>query len=74
VQVYQGLKSPIIFWPDLLRMLASAYGAASRPADGLLLLDEAIQIASEGADSTMTAEFLRLKGDLLLSISQDNAA
>jgi tetratricopeptide (TPR) repeat protein len=74
MKVYRGLKSPPVFWPLLLQVQAGAYGTASRPADGLLLLDEAIQIASEGAGSTMTAEFLRLKGDLLLSISQDNAA
>jgi adenylate cyclase len=74
MQVYRGLKSPIIFWPNLLHMLASAYGAASRPADGLPLIDSAIQIVSSDSGSTLAAEFLRLKGDLLLSISQDNAA
>jgi hypothetical protein len=44
--VYQGLKSPPMFWLLLLPLRAGAYGAASRPADGLPLLNRAIEIAS----------------------------
>jgi predicted ATPase len=71
---YQGLKTPPVFWPLLLHLQAAAYGAALRPAEGLPLLDDAIQIASASYGSAALApEFLGLKGDLLLAISSDNA-
>ena len=35
-----------MFWLLLLQLQAGPYGAASRPADGLPLLNSAIQIAS----------------------------
>jgi predicted ATPase/class 3 adenylate cyclase len=74
MKVYQGLKSPPVFWPMLLHMQASAYGAASRPAEGLTLLNDAIQTASASPGKLLAPEFLRLKGDLLLAISPADAA
>ena len=70
---YRGLKTPPVFWPLLLHLHAGACGAASRPDDGLPLLNEAIQIASASSGKTLIPEFLGLKGDLLLTISVDNA-
>ena len=74
LNAYRGLKTPPVFWPLLLHLCASAYGAASRPRDGLPLLDEAIAAgeASKGSE-ILTPEFLILKGDLLLALSPDNA-
>ena len=75
LNAYRGLKTPPVFWPLLLHLCASAYGAASRPRDGLPLLDEAI--AAGGGElkgsEILTPEFLILKGDLLLALSSDNA-
>jgi predicted ATPase len=75
LSTYRGLKTPPVFWPLLLHLCASAYGAASRPRDGLPLLDEAIAAGEAGKDSSeiLTPEFLILKGDLLLALSPDSA-
>jgi tetratricopeptide (TPR) repeat protein len=73
MQVYQGLKSPPIFWPLLLQLQAGAYGMASRPADGLPLLEEAIRLTPASSVDPYTPEILGLKGDLLLALSADQA-
>jgi tetratricopeptide (TPR) repeat protein len=75
MNAYRGLKTPPVFWPMLLQLCAGAYGAASRPEDGLPLLDEAIAAASSSSSSWegLTPDFLVLKGDLLLALSSDNA-
>jgi predicted ATPase len=74
MNVYQGRKSPPVFWPMLLQLQAGAYGGAGRPADGLPVLARALEIASESASALMAPEFLGLKGDLLLALAPDNAA
>jgi tetratricopeptide (TPR) repeat protein len=74
LNAYRGLKTPPVFWPLLLYLCAAAYGAASRPQDGLLLMNEAIEIASAGSGKTLTSEFLILQGGLLLALSPANAA
>ena len=75
LNAYRGLKTPPVFWPLLLHLCAGAYGTASRPKDGLPLLNEAIEVASsrQSAASPLTPEFLTLKGDLLLALSSDHA-
>jgi tetratricopeptide (TPR) repeat protein len=70
---YQRLKTPPVFWPLLLHIQAGTCGLAGRPAEGLTLLDEAIEIAKDNPGRTMRTEFLRLKGELLLAVSSDNA-
>ena len=53
----------------MLRSLeASAYGQAGRAADGLAMIDEALEIAGRGSGTTMLPEFQLLKGDLLLAV------
>jgi predicted ATPase len=74
MNAYQGLKTPPVFWPLLLYLYAGAYGAASRPEDGLRLLNEAIEIASAGSGKTLASEFFIRKGELLLAVSPANAA
>ena len=75
LNTYRGLKTPPVFWPLLLHLCAGAYGAASRPQDGISLLDEAIaaELKNKGPSESLTPEFLILKGDLLLQLSSDNA-
>ena len=70
--VYRGLKSPPVFLPFLLQMQAVAYGAAGRPADGLLLVDEAIKIGSARSGKIFAPEAMGLKGDLLLELDPGN--
>jgi predicted ATPase len=75
LNAYRGLKTPPVFWPLLLHLCAGAYGTASRPADGLSLLDEAIESGSSSKSSSsdsLIAEFLILKGDLLMALASDN--
>jgi predicted ATPase len=70
VDLYQGLKTPPVFWPMLRALEAGAYAQAGRVDDGLAMVDEALEIASRGSRSTMLPEFQLLKGDLLLALGQ----
>jgi predicted ATPase len=72
LETYRGLKTPPVFWPLLLHLCAGAYGAASRPQDGLPLLDEAVASEKSGSSDGLASEFLISKGDLLLALSSDN--
>jgi predicted ATPase len=70
---YQRLNTPPVFWPLLLYLQAGTCGRAGRPGDGLPLLDEAVEIATQIPGQTLWSEFFQLKGDLLLALSTDNA-
>jgi len=74
MNAYRGLKTPPVFWPMLLYLCAGAYGAASRPEDGLLMVNEAIEIAAAGTGRTLASEFFVLQGELLLALSPANVA
>jgi ATP/maltotriose-dependent transcriptional regulator MalT len=74
MHLYQGLKTPPIFWPLLLYIQAGVCGQGGKPEEGLALLDEAMEIARHWSGRSMMPEFLRLKGDLLLANSEENAA
>jgi hypothetical protein len=74
IEVYRGLKTPPVFWPLLLYLCAGAYDAASRPEDGLPLLNEAVQASPAGSGKALASEVLSLRGKLLLSLSPENAA
>ena len=74
LEAYRGLKTPPVFWPLLLHLCAGAYGAASRPEDGLPLLNEAIAADKSTSSDSLAPEFLISKGDLLLALSSDNTA
>ena len=63
MDLYQGLKTPPVFWPLLLYIRAGACARAGRVAEGLELIDDAIEIASPGR--TLLPEFHVLRGDLL---------
>jgi predicted ATPase/class 3 adenylate cyclase len=71
--VYRGLRTPPVFWPLLLSMQAGAYSAAGRPADGLLLINEALQIGSASSSKIFAPNSLCLKGDLLLALDPKSA-
>jgi predicted ATPase/class 3 adenylate cyclase len=66
IALYEGLRTPPVFWPLILFVRAEACARSGRPAEGLGLIDEAIEIADTGSGLTLLPEFYSLKGDLLL--------
>jgi predicted ATPase/class 3 adenylate cyclase len=74
LNLYQGLKTPPVFWPLLLFVQAGAYARARRPAEGLPLIDEAIEIAGHGSGTTLFPEFYLLKGDLLSGLGEGDGS
>jgi predicted ATPase len=74
IDAYRGLKTPPVFWPLLLYLCAGAYGAASRPEKGLVLLKEAIEFETAGSSKALLSEFLILQGELLMLLSSGNTA
>jgi predicted ATPase/class 3 adenylate cyclase len=70
--LYQGLRTPPVFWPLLLYVRAGACARSERPAEGLGLIEEAIEIADQGSGLTLLPEFYVSKGDLLLLLPEEN--
>ena len=66
LQQYQRLNTPPVFWALLLYFQAGAYAQAGRPADGLGMIEEAIEITPTGF--ALVPEFYVLKGELLLAV------
>lgn len=66
IALYRGLRTPPVFWPLILFVQAEACGRSGRPAEGLGLIEEALEIADLGSGLTLLPEFYSLKGDLLL--------
>jgi predicted ATPase/class 3 adenylate cyclase len=64
IALYQEMKTPPIFWPQLLAMNAGAHALAGQVVEGLVLLDDALEVAARG-DPSVIPEFSLLKGDLL---------
>jgi tetratricopeptide (TPR) repeat protein len=63
VDLYRELRSPPVFWPDLLMLDAGASHAAGFSVDALRVIDTALEFV--GPDNVMQPEYLMLKGDLL---------
>ena len=74
IDLYQELKTPPVFWPLLLLIRAGVCVQAGRPAEGVTLLDEAMEIVGQGSGNVLSSELFRLKGDLLLALSPENLA
>jgi hypothetical protein len=72
IALYHGLRTPPVFWPLILFVRAEACGRSARPAEGLGLIEEALEIADQGSGLTLLPEFYSLKGDLLLSLREAN--
>jgi hypothetical protein len=66
IALYHGLKTPPVFWPLILFVRAEACGRSGGPAEGLRLIEEALEIADQGSGLTLLPDFYSLKGDLLL--------
>ena len=65
LDLYQGLKTPPVFWPLLLYVQSGACVQAGRTAEGLALIEEAFEVAARGSGVTLVPEFQLQKGDLL---------
>jgi predicted ATPase len=65
IALYQGLRTPPVFWPLILFVRAEACARSGRPAEGLGLIEEAIEIAGKGSGLTLLPEFYSLKGSLM---------
>jgi predicted ATPase/class 3 adenylate cyclase len=68
LDLYQGMRSPPVFWPMLLFVSAAASLRAGRPADAMGPIDRAIEFMSVGGDATLLPEFHVLKGDILAAL------
>jgi predicted ATPase/class 3 adenylate cyclase len=72
--LYQGVKSPPVFWPAVLFMEAGACALAGKVEEGLTILDEVTGMTSGGYGGVMlVADTLSLKGDLFLASSPSNS-
>jgi predicted ATPase len=58
--------------PQWLAVLAETYGHTGQPAQGLVVLDEALVIGQRTGVRFYQAELYRLKGELLLQLSSDS--
>jgi predicted ATPase/class 3 adenylate cyclase len=74
IDLYQGLRTPPVFWPLLRFLQAGAHARAGRAEEGLPLIDEALEIAGQGSGMTLLPEFHLLKGDLLLALPPGTGA
>ncbi len=74
IELYQELKTPPVFWPILLLIRAGVCGQAGKPIDGVILVDEALDIVGKGSRNPLSSELCRLKGDMLLALSPENQA
>jgi predicted ATPase/class 3 adenylate cyclase len=79
--LYQGLKTPPMFWPLLLFIKGEALALGGRPADGLGPVDRALEMTTtfastpgSGGRNPLEPELLLLKGDLLLAVSDVDGA
>jgi hypothetical protein len=72
MELYQGLKSPPVFWPLLRSLQAEVCRLAGKPEQGLAYLDEVMAIPAQGYGKVLTVDALRTKGDLLLALQPGN--
>jgi predicted ATPase len=73
IALYQEMKTPPVFWPQLLLIKAVAHALAGQVAEGLILIDEALAIASRG-DASTVPELSLVKGDLLTATGAADSA
>jgi len=72
VALYQGLTSPAIFWPLVLSIRTRGFTVAGRPAEALILIEEAV--ATAGTDAVIYPDFGVLRGELLIAVGEPDAA
>jgi len=60
--------------PYYTGVLAEAYGKAGQPAQGIAVIEEAVDCVNRTGQRLLEPELQRMKGDLLLAVSQDTQA
>jgi adenylate cyclase len=65
--LYQGIKSPPVFWPVLRFVHGVALAQAGRWAEAETLVDEAIDIVEPSSRMMLLPEFFMLRASLLLA-------
>jgi predicted ATPase len=60
--------------PAFTGILAEAYGQAGQPAQGLVVIEEAVECMNRTGQRSFEAGLQRIKGDLLLAVSRDTHA
>ena len=70
--LYQGLSTPPVFWPALLLIRATAYGAAGRLDEAMGFIAEAEQAVHD--DDPLRADMAIAHGDLLLLPTEPDLA
>jgi predicted ATPase len=60
--------------PWNLARLAEAHGKAGQPEEGLALIAEALDVMKKSGERLSESYLHRIKGDLLLAVSEDNHA
>jgi hypothetical protein len=68
IELYHGLTTPPVFWPDLLRLRAQVHSVAGLPERALELIEEALAIG--GPEDLANPEFHIVKGDVLKSFPE----
>lgn len=71
---YQGLKTPPVFYPQLIGMRAEAFARVGRPVEGLKLVEDLLKGIDEERLQIEASPLLMLRGDLLLAVSPENTA
>jgi predicted ATPase len=74
LELYQGLRSPPVFWPILLWVQAGALLAGGRPSDVLAPLERAIESMRTPPGTNLLPELQILKGDALASLGRPSEA
>jgi predicted ATPase/class 3 adenylate cyclase len=69
---YQGLITPPVFWSLLVYIQAASYKQSGKPEEALPLLEEIMDSTNIKGEGALGAEFCRLRGDILLSISPEH--
>ncbi len=65
ISLYQGMKTPPVFWPMLLGIRAAACEQAHLTDEGLAFIDEAVTIVGADGRMPLLPELYLAKGDLL---------
>jgi predicted ATPase/class 3 adenylate cyclase len=71
---YQGLTTPPVFWPHIVSMHAGALLQGGKAAEGLNLLEGALESIGLDAAIESLPQLALLRGDLVMAISSSNEA
>jgi len=71
IELYQGLTTPPVFWPQVLALRGLVRTLAGDPEEGLNLTDQAIEIGAP--DEATSPDFRMQRGDILTRLTEPDA-